>query len=93
MQTNSTITLKNFTRKIFMNKDIIKGNWKEMKGKIRQQWGNLTDDEITKMHGSYEELEGALQKKYGYNKEAAEQQIKQFVETHGYECKEKDEDQ
>ena len=46
-----------------MNNDIIKGNWKILKGKVKQQWGDLTDDEITQMKGSYDELEGTLQKK------------------------------
>lgn len=71
-----------------MNKDIVKGHWKEMKGKIKQQWGDLTDDDISKMHGSYEELEGALQKKYGYNKERIQKEIEKFVEMHGYEERE-----
>ena len=50
-----------------MNKDIIKGKWHEIKGKVKQQWGDLTDDEVTKIDGSYEEFEGILQKKYGFN--------------------------
>jgi len=67
-----------------MNKDIIKGNWKEIKGKLKQQWGKLTDDEINQWEGSYEELEGTLQKKYGYQKEEAKKQINTFIEKHGY---------
>jgi uncharacterized protein YjbJ (UPF0337 family) len=38
-----------------MNKDIFKGNWKEMKGKVKQQWGKLTDDDITQINGSYDD--------------------------------------
>jgi uncharacterized protein YjbJ (UPF0337 family) len=63
-----------------MNKDIIKGNWKELKGKVKQQWGNFTDDELTTMQGSYEELEGNLQKKYGYDKERAKKEIQTFLD-------------
>ena len=55
-----------------MNKDIFKGHWHEIKGKLKQQWGKLTDNEITQMQGTYEELEGALQKSYGYQKDEAE---------------------
>lgn len=62
-----------------MNNDIIKGNWKEIKGKIKQQWGKLTDDDITQMQGTYEELEGTLQKKYGYQKEDAKKAIDTFL--------------
>jgi uncharacterized protein YjbJ (UPF0337 family) len=62
-----------------MNKDIIKGNWKEVKGKIRQQWGKLTDDDVAKMQGSYEELEGKIQLSYGLQKEQAQKEINDFV--------------
>lgn len=63
-----------------MNDDIIKGKWKEIKGKLKQQWSKLSDDEIGEMKGSYEELEGILQKNYGYHKEQAKQQIEAFLE-------------
>ena len=67
-----------------MNSDIVKGNWTKIKGKLRQQWGNLTDDNIAQMQGSYEELQGSLQKAYGYEKEDAKKQIDKFLETNGY---------
>lgn len=63
-----------------MNKDIVKGNWKEIKGKLKQQWGKLTDDQITQMNGTYDELEGALQKNYGYQKDEVKRQIDTFIE-------------
>lgn len=63
-----------------MNKDIIKGNWKEIKGKLKQEWGKLTDDEIARMEGNYEELEGTLQKHYGLRKDEAEKSIQKFVD-------------
>jgi uncharacterized protein YjbJ (UPF0337 family) len=65
-----------------MNKDILKGNWQEIKGKLKQQWGKLTDSEITQMEGSYDELTGKLQQAYGYKKEQAEEEIKKFLATH-----------
>ncbi len=54
-----------------MNIDIIKGYCKEVKGKLKQKWGALTDDEIGKMQGNFEELSGILRKKYGYKKDEA----------------------
>jgi uncharacterized protein YjbJ (UPF0337 family) len=63
-----------------MNKDIIKGHWHEIKGNLKQQWGKLTDDQITQMQGSYEELEGALQKSYGYQKDQAKKEIEAFID-------------
>ena len=65
---------------IVMNKDIIKGKWKEMKGKLQQQWGELTNDEIDQLEGNYDELEGLLQKKYGYQRDQVEKEIESFVE-------------
>lgn len=62
-----------------MNKDILKGKWKELKGKVKQKWSNLTDDDLTKIEGKTEELSGILQKKYGYNKERAEHEIDEFI--------------
>lgn len=64
-----------------MNKDIIKGRWKEVKGKLKQQWGKLTDDDITQLKGSYEELEGLLEKRYGYKKDAAAKEISKFIDS------------
>lgn len=64
-----------------MNKDQIAGEWKSIKGKIKEKWGKLTDDEITQINGKREQLVGKLQSKYGYAKEKAEQEIKDF-ETH-----------
>lgn len=70
-----------------MNKDIIEGNWKEAKGKIRQQWANLTDDEIGHAKGTREELSGMIQKTYGYQKDRAEKEIDDFIKTNNYKDK------
>jgi len=68
-----------------MNKNIIQGKWKEVKGKIKQQWGKVTDDEVAKMKGSYEELDGILQKKYGYNQDQTKKEIENFVKKNRWE--------
>jgi uncharacterized protein YjbJ (UPF0337 family) len=64
-----------------MNKDQAAGNWKELKGKIKQQWGKLTDDDLTVLEGSADELSGRIQKRYGIAKEEAEKQINTFRTT------------
>lgn len=61
-----------------MNWDQIQGNWKQMKGKIRQKWADMSDDEYEKIAGKKEELSGWLQKKYGYTKDRADQEADQF---------------
>ncbi len=61
-----------------MNSDQIKGNWKEMKGKVQQQWGKLTDDDLDKIDGRREELVGKIQQAYGKDREEAEREVDNF---------------
>jgi uncharacterized protein YjbJ (UPF0337 family) len=61
-----------------MNRDTIKGQWMQLKGKIKQQWGKLTDDDLTEIEGNSEMLIGKLQERYGYTREQAEREL----ETH-----------
>jgi len=58
-----------------MNWDRIKGNWMEFKGKAKQQWGKLTDDDLDVVDGKREELAGKIQNRYGVAKDEAERQI------------------
>lgn len=67
-----------------MNKDIIKGNWSQMKGKIKQQWGKLTDDDITRVEGNADELYGIMQEKYGYDKDRVEKEFDDFVKRNNW---------
>lgn len=64
-----------------MNWDIVQGNWEQMKGKARQEWGKLTDDDLDKIHGKKEELVGKLQERYGWAKFDAERRADDFVRT------------
>lgn len=61
-----------------MNKDQAAGGWKEIKGKIKQQWGKLTDDDLTVLEGTSDELSGRIQKRYGIAKEEAQKQVESF---------------
>jgi len=62
-----------------MNEDIIKGKWHEVKGKLKQKWNKLTDDDIGQLDGSSEELLGLLQKRYGYEKDLARKHLNDFI--------------
>jgi uncharacterized protein YjbJ (UPF0337 family) len=64
-----------------MNKDQAAGSWKELKGKLKQQWGKLTDDDLTVLEGTSDELSGRIQKRYGIAKEEAQKQIDDFRRT------------
>lgn len=61
-----------------MNRNIAQGNFKQIKGKLKQQWGKLTDDEIDQMEGNAEILIGKLQERYGWDREEAERQAREF---------------
>ena len=61
-----------------MNKDQFEGQWHELKGKIKEKWSRLTDDEIGQINGKYDQLIGQLQKRYGYHKEKAEEEIRNW---------------
>lgn len=61
-----------------MNWDRIEGNWKQLKGKVHQQWGKLTDDDLDVIDGRREELAGRIQEVYGVSKDEAERQIERF---------------
>ncbi|WP_425259051.1 CsbD family protein [Marinobacter qingdaonensis] len=61
-----------------MNKDTIEGNWKELKGKVKEQWGKLTDDRLDEIAGRREQLAGKIQQAYGITRDEADKQIKDF---------------
>jgi uncharacterized protein YjbJ (UPF0337 family) len=63
-----------------MNRDILEGKWKQLRGSLRERWGELTDDELDQIAGKYDKLSGLLQERYGYTKMEAEQQIEDFLE-------------
>ena len=58
-----------------MNWDRIEGNWKQFSGKVKEKWGQLTDDDLTRINGNREQLEGVLQQRYGYAKDKAKEEI------------------
>ncbi len=64
-----------------MNEDRLKGNWKEFKGKIKQQWGKLTDDEIDQIDGQFDQLVGKIQAAYGKSKEEAQDEVDQLLNS------------
>lgn len=64
-----------------MNWNQIEGSWKQLKGKVKAKWGNLTDDEIDTINGRRDELVGKIQKAYGVGQEEAERQVKDFEKT------------
>ncbi len=63
-----------------MNRDILKGQWKEMSGSVKAAWGKLTDDDLQEIDGDTERLAGTLQKRYGYARDEAEKKVREFMD-------------
>ncbi|MFM2325645.1 MAG: hypothetical protein RL244_2524 [Pseudomonadota bacterium] len=61
-----------------INKDTIEGNWKQFKGKVKEQWGKLTDDDLDVIAGKRDQLVGRLQERAGIARDEAEQQVKDW---------------
>lgn len=53
----------------------VEGNWKQFKGKVKEQWGDLTDDDLDEIDGRREQLEGKIQERYGYAQDQARQDV------------------
>ena len=64
-----------------MNQDEVSGNWKQFKGKVKEKWGKLTDDDMTVIEGKRDQLVGKIQERYGYAKDQAEREVKDW-ESH-----------
>jgi uncharacterized protein YjbJ (UPF0337 family) len=62
-------------RSTLMDWDRIEGNWKQFTGKVKEKWGDLTDDDVSKINGNREQLEGVLQERYGYAKDKAREEV------------------
>ncbi|ARC89943.1 PqqD family peptide modification chaperone [Rhodovulum sp. MB263] len=62
-----------------MNTDIFQGKWKQIKGRAREAWGALTDDDLDRTEGDREQLVGLIQERYGKAREDAEREVDEFL--------------
>lgn len=62
-----------------INNDILKGKWSQLSGILKENWSELTDDDVKYIEGSYDRLAGKLQKYYGYHKEEVKEKIQDFI--------------
>jgi uncharacterized protein YjbJ (UPF0337 family) len=72
-----------------MNKDIMKGKWKELRGRVKAWWGQLTDNDLDQIQGRYDQLVGKLQERYGYTRQEAEGEIRKFFKQADAQIKER----
>ena len=66
-----------------MDWDRIEGSWKQSKGRVKEQWGELTDDDLDTINGKRDQLEGKLQERYGYAKDQARKQVDDWISAQG----------
>lgn len=64
-----------------MNWDQVEGQWKRLRGRAKQHWGELTDSDLDRIEGKREQLVGKLQERYGKNKEAIEREIDAWISS------------
>lgn len=62
-----------------MNEDTLKGQWTELKGRVREQWGKLTNDDLDRIQGRCEQLVGKLQERYGVERDEARRQVEAWT--------------
>jgi len=62
-----------------MNDDILKGKWAQLKGKVKEQWGKLTDDEIDELDGRKDQLVGKVQERYGIARDQAARDVENWL--------------
>jgi uncharacterized protein YjbJ (UPF0337 family) len=62
-----------------MDWDRIEGNWKQFTGKVKEKWGDLTDDDLTTINGRRDQLEGKIQERYGYTKDQVKKEVDDWL--------------
>ena len=65
-----------------MDNDRMQGSWKQIKGKVKEQWGKLTDDDLDVINGRREQLHGRIQERHGVARDQAEKEIKDFEQRY-----------
>jgi uncharacterized protein YjbJ (UPF0337 family) len=69
----------NSRMEVTMDWNRVEGNWKQFKGKVKEQWGKLTDDDLDQIKGRREQLEGKIQQRYGYAKDQVRRDIDDWI--------------
>lgn len=65
-----------------MNKNELKGQWKQFKGSVQERWGELTNDDVDQVEGEFQQLVGKIQERYGIAQEEAERQVDEWMNKH-----------
>jgi uncharacterized protein YjbJ (UPF0337 family) len=76
-----TINSRSKKGAIKMDWNRVEGNWKQFAGKVKEQWGQLTDDDLKVINGRRDQLEGKLQERYGYNKDQIRKHVDDWLSS------------
>lgn len=68
-----------------MNKEQFSGQWNTIKGKVKEKWGKLTDDDLSRIEGKRDQLLGFIQKRYGYEKERAQEELERWEKENKFD--------
>jgi uncharacterized protein YjbJ (UPF0337 family) len=71
-------------REFEMDWNRVEGNWKQMKGKVKEKWGNLTDDDLTAINGRRDQLEGKIQERYGFAKDQVRKDVDDWYNSQSW---------
>jgi uncharacterized protein YjbJ (UPF0337 family) len=71
-------------RELLMDWNRVEGNWKQVKGTIKEKWGNLTDDDLTAINGQRDQLEGKIQERYGLAKDQVRKDVDDWYNTQSW---------
>jgi len=71
---------KEITMNVTFNRDVLTGKWTQIRGQVKQTWGKLTDNDLDRISGRFDELVGLVQERYGYAREKAEKEVTNFIE-------------
>jgi uncharacterized protein YjbJ (UPF0337 family) len=71
----SPVSPKKFVKELVMVWNRVEGNWKQVKGQVKEKWGKLTDDDLTAINGKREQLEGKIQERYGIARDQARKDV------------------
>src|ERR1700758_245983 len=80
-QAGATRVSRNTSGGTTMDWNRVEGNWKQIKGKVKEQWGKLTDDDLTAINGKRDQLEGKIQQRYGLAKDMARKDVDDWLKS------------
>ena len=71
-------------KEIMMDWNRVEGRWKQVSGKVKEQWGKLTDDDLTQINGNREQLEGKIQERYGKAKDDVRKEVDDWYDRQAW---------